>query len=106
MMRILNQDNEIVVLTLAHVLEDLEKMLDYSKSIGCYLSAATIEFLHWVSDTTKMDLGSYSFSEAQTGKSASTASSAYFVLKEIYDTQAWFKDRSCSSTMFKWQGKL
>ncbi|CAR99071.1 Protein CBG28051 [Caenorhabditis briggsae] len=65
------KDNEIVVLTLAHVLEDLEKMLDYSKSIGCYLSAATIEFLHWVSDTTKMDLGSYSFSEAQTGKSAS-----------------------------------
>ncbi|EGT55979.1 hypothetical protein CAEBREN_17783 [Caenorhabditis brenneri] len=70
------QDSQLVVLTMLHFLAELKKagilkVFLRSDNAGAYHSASTIGSLPWLMTETKMQIGSYSFSEAQNGKSAS-----------------------------------
>ncbi|EGT48876.1 hypothetical protein CAEBREN_14970 [Caenorhabditis brenneri] len=70
------QDSSLVVLTIAHFASELakvgiKKIFLRSDNAGAYHSAATIGSLHWLNETTGVEIGSWSFSEAQNGKSSS-----------------------------------
>ncbi|EGT43856.1 hypothetical protein CAEBREN_10292 [Caenorhabditis brenneri] len=72
----ISQDSQVVVLTMAHFLKELkkvgiEKVFLRSDNAGAYHSASTIGSLHWLMAESGVKIGSYSFSEAQNGKSSS-----------------------------------
>ncbi|EFP11361.1 hypothetical protein CRE_13812 [Caenorhabditis remanei] len=70
------QDSKLVVMTLLHVLRQLKKVGIIRASIrsdnaGAYHCAATINSLHWLMEMSGVSISTYTFSEAQNGKSSS-----------------------------------
>ncbi|EGT53439.1 hypothetical protein CAEBREN_20165 [Caenorhabditis brenneri] len=75
------QNSELVVLTLSHVVTELKKVGIKAVSIrsdnaGAYHCASTIASLHWLMAEFGIVVKSYSFSEAQNGKSSSDRDAA------------------------------
>uniref|UniRef100_A0A1I7U215 C2H2-type domain-containing protein n=2 Tax=Caenorhabditis tropicalis TaxID=1561998 RepID=A0A1I7U215_9PELO len=71
-----SQDSSLVVLTLLHVLSQLKKVGITTVSLrsdnaGAYHCANTINSLHYLMEETGVKIDTYTFSEAQNGKSSS-----------------------------------
>ncbi|EGT59993.1 hypothetical protein CAEBREN_31776, partial [Caenorhabditis brenneri] len=75
------QNSELVILTLSHVVTELKKVGITTISIrsdnaGAYHCASTISSLHYLQNEFGITVKSYSFSEAQNGKSSSDRDAA------------------------------
>ncbi|EGT40198.1 hypothetical protein CAEBREN_09129 [Caenorhabditis brenneri] len=75
------QNSELVVLTLSHIVQELKKVgitaVSFrSDNAGAYHCASTIASLHWLMEEFGVAVKSYSFSEAQNGKSSSDRDAA------------------------------